>query len=136
VPHLQNTNGGDLFLYPGFILYRAAKQAFSVIDFHEVTLTATLVNFVEHERVPSDSQVVGQTWAKANKDGSRDRRFVNNYQLPVMRYMELSFRSATGLWEEYQFSDPARVERFVRAWNAFVTSFESQAPGEKTSGVN
>ena len=36
VPHLQNINGGDLFLYPGFILYRAAREAFSVIDFHDV----------------------------------------------------------------------------------------------------
>jgi hypothetical protein len=124
VPCLQNVNGGDLFLYPGFILYRAAKQAFSVIDFHEVTLTATLVNFVEHESVPSDSQVVGQTWIKANKDGSRDRRFVNNYQIPVVRYMELTLKSTSGLWEEFQFSDPARPERFVRAWNAFVTSFD------------
>jgi hypothetical protein len=29
VPHLQNSKGGDLFMYPGFILYRAAKEAFS-----------------------------------------------------------------------------------------------------------
>ena len=40
VPHLQNVTGGDLFLYPGFILYRAAKHAFSVIDFHDVKLTS------------------------------------------------------------------------------------------------
>jgi hypothetical protein len=136
VPHLQNADGGDLFLYPGFIVYRAAKHAFSVIDFHEVTLTTTLVNFVERENVPSDSQVVGQTWAKANKDGSQDRRFVGNYQIPLVQYMELSLKSTGGLWEEFQFSDPARLERFARAWNAFVTSFEAQTPGDKSQGIN
>lgn len=133
VPHLQNANGGDLFFYPGFILYRASRQTFSVIDFHEVTLTAEPMNFVEKETVPSDSRVVGQTWAKANKDGSRDRRFVNNYMVPVVRYADLSFKSASGLWEEFQFSDPSRAERFAKAWNGFVTSFDAQqesAPDE------
>jgi hypothetical protein len=32
-----------LFLYPGFILYRAAREAFSVIDFHDVIGNCDLV---------------------------------------------------------------------------------------------
>lgn len=133
VPHLQNTNGGDLFLYPGFVLYRAAKHAFSVIDFHEITLTATLVNFVEHGIVPSDSQIVGQTWAKANKDGSRDRRFVNNRPVPLVRYTELSVTSEGGLREEFQLSNPSRLNRFVQAWNGFVASFEPHRLNEEAT---
>ena len=123
VPHLQNANGGDLFLYPGFILYRAAKAAFSVIDFHEVKVSAAFVNFQEEEGVPKDSVVIGQTWAKANKDGSRDMRFVNNYQIPVVRYVSLTLKSPSGLWEEFQLSNPERLERFLVAWNQFVASF-------------
>ena len=30
VPHFKNVNGGDIFLYPGFILYRASKTALLV----------------------------------------------------------------------------------------------------------
>ena len=52
VPHLQNANGGDLFLYPGFILYRAAREAFSVIDFHDLKNIASAVNFQEYRRIP------------------------------------------------------------------------------------
>ena len=73
VPHLRNSKGGDLFLYPGFILYRAAREAFSVIDYHDANGEAASVSFQEEEAVPADSKVIGQTWAKANKDGSRDR---------------------------------------------------------------
>src|SRR6185437_13741560 len=47
VPHLRNSKGGDLFLYPGFILYRAAKEAFSVIDYHDVNGTAVAIGFQE-----------------------------------------------------------------------------------------
>lgn len=50
-----------------------------MIDVHDVKSNAALVKFQEEQGVPQDSKVIGQTWAKANKDGSRDKRFANNY---------------------------------------------------------
>jgi hypothetical protein len=123
VPHIQNAKGGDLFLYPGFIVYRAAKEAFSVIDFHDVKSNAALVKFQEEQGVPQDSKVIGQTWAKSNKDGGRDKRFANNYQIPVVLYASLSLKSETGLWEEFQFSNPERLQLFLQDWAKFVNSF-------------
>jgi uncharacterized protein DUF4236 len=129
VPRIQNAKGGDLFLYPGFIVYRAAKEAFSVIDFHDVKSNAALVKFQEEEGVPKDSKVVGQTWAKANKDGNRDKRFANNYQIPVVLYASLSLKSDTGLWEEFQFSNPERLQLFLQDWAKFVASFGAGRQG-------
>lgn len=123
VPHLRNAKGGELFLYPGFILYRAAREAFSVIDFHDVRPTAAPVEFQEVETVPNDAAVIGQTWIKANKDGSRDRRFVNNRPIPIVRYALLALKSESGLWEEFMFSNPERLDRWFSGWNAFVASF-------------
>jgi len=127
IPHLQNINGGELFLYPGFILYRAAKEAFSVIDYHDVKSRAASIQFQEEQGVPNDSKVIGQTWAKANKDGSRDKRFVNNYQIPIVHYASLSLKSSTGLWEEFQFSNPEKLQKFLETWNTFTTSFGTTA---------
>jgi len=135
VPHLQNANGGDLFLYPGFILYRAGKEAFSVIDFHDVKGSSAILKFQEEEGVPKDSKVIGQTWAKANKDGSRDKRFVNNYQIPVVLYASITLRSDTGLWEEFQFSSPERLQRFLEAWDKFVASFGMFGQGVNSQRV-
>ena len=123
VPHLRNSKGGDLFLYPGFILYRAAREAFSVIDYHDANGEAASVSFQEEEAVPADSKVIGQTWAKANKDGSRDRRFTNNYQIPIALYACLTLKSESGLWEEFQFSNPERLVRFLESFNRFENSF-------------
>lgn len=123
VPHMQNANGGDIYLYPGFILYRASKTAFSVIDCHNVNLTVAAIQFQEQSGVPSDAKVIGQTWAKTNKDGSRDKRFADNYQIPITAYGGLTIRSETGLWEEFQFSNPERLDRFAKSWAAFVSSF-------------
>lgn len=135
VPRLHNANGGDMYLYPGFILYRAAKTAFSVIGYHDVKPQISKVSFQEVERVPNDARVVGQTWAKANKDGSRDRRFTNNYQIPVVLYGALSLKSTTGLWEEFQFSNPDRLVRFLAALKGFVESFRgSTGPSIRADG--
>jgi hypothetical protein len=133
VPHLQNINGGDLFLYPGFIIYRAAKTAFSVIDYHDVNLESRSARFVEEQSVPSDASVVGQTWAKVNKDGSRDRRFAGNYQIPIVEYGALVLKSDTGLWEEFQISNVQRVLRFSEAFKAFVRSFSKQSTSRPKS---
>src|SRR5579864_5204623 len=127
VPHLKNSKGGDLFLYPGFILYRAAQQAFSVIDYHDVSGKGALVQFQEQEGVPGDSKVVGQAWAKANKDGSRDKRFADNFQIAVALYGEVTLKSESGLWEEFQLSNPDRLQQFLSSMNAFVSSFDKSA---------
>jgi hypothetical protein len=123
VPHLQNAKGGDIYLYPGFILYRAAREAFSLIEYHDAPGNVTSVSFQEEDGVPSDSQVIGQTWAKANKDGSRDRRFANNYQIPIARYGAVVLKSDHGLWEEFQFSNVQKLVNFANALNSFTSSF-------------
>ena len=123
VPHLANAKGGDLYLYPGFILYRAARQAFSLIDYHDVSVTPGLIQFQEEEKVPNDSQIVGQAWFKANKDGSRDKRFNGNYQIPVARYGALCLKSGDGLWEEFHLSNPDKLFLFLGSLRVFTDSF-------------
>lgn len=129
VPHLQNAKGGDMYLYPGFILYRAAREAFSLIEYHDAPGNVTAVSFQEEDGVPTDSQVIGQTWAKANKDGSRDRRFADNYQIPLVRYGALVLKSEHGLWEEFHFSNVEKLVSLANALNAFTSSFERVANG-------
>ena len=123
VPHLANAKGGDLYLYPGFILYRAAKQAFSLIDYHDVVVKPSLVQFQEEDKVPSDSEIIGQTWYKSNKDGSRDKRFTGNYQIPIARYGTLSLKSGNGLWEEFHLSNPNKMFLFLGSLQVFTESF-------------
>jgi hypothetical protein len=123
IPHLRNAKSGEFYYYPGFILYRAAREAFSLIQYQDILGNATNIRFHEEEGVPADSTVRGSTWAKATKDGSRDRRFANNYQIPVVQYGHLTLKSTSGLWEEFQFSNLDRTVKCLTALNAFTTSF-------------
>jgi len=123
VPHLQNSKGGDLFLYPGFILYRAAREAFSLIEYHDVRDDPGYVAFQETDKVPADSKIIGQTWRYANKNGSRDLRFNDNHEIPIAQYGIVTFRSNNGLWEEFHFSNPQKMWKFSEALRAFKLSF-------------
>jgi hypothetical protein len=128
-----NANGQDIYLYPGFVMMRDPGRDFALIDVREVNVEFSITRFIEEEALPSDSEVIGNTWKKANKDGSPDRRFANNYEIPIVRYGELRLRSATGINEAYLFSNAAAAETFaatVRAYQAELSALaqRSRAP--------
>ncbi len=120
VPHLENANGGDIYLFPLFVVYFAGEQSFALLEYKDVQFISGAIRFYEEDGIPSDSKVVGMTWAKTNKDGSPDRRFKENYEIPVAEYGRLVFQSSTGLNEEYMVSNFASCEEFAKEWNELV----------------
>lgn len=114
--HFQNANGSDLYILPGLLLVFGDQRNFALVRLTEVRLENDDVNFHERERVPADAKPVGQTWAKVNKDGSPDRRFANNFPIPILEYGRLRFASAAGLNEEFMFSSSAKASAFADAY--------------------
>ena len=47
--------------------------------------------------VPADAQVVDRTLLYVSKNGTPDRRFSNNRQLPVALYSQINISSSSGL---------------------------------------
>src|SRR5262249_39716837 len=136
VPHLPNQTGGDMYIFSGFILYRASKQAFALIESRDVTLRFVSTQFTETEPIPSDSQIVGRTWAKCNKDGTPDRRFRDNYEIPIAYYGTLLFSTPDGLDVRYICSNPRSVGDFVKAWTAFQMSITRGGKSSATAPVS
>jgi hypothetical protein len=115
---LNNANGGTLYIYPGFLVMPSKiSTAFALMDFRDLHFEHHAQRFIEEEGVPSDSQVVDQTWHYVNKNGSPDRRFSNNYKIPIVNYYEINFKSEKGLNESYQISS-------LEAGQAFAVAFE------------
>lgn len=121
----ENVNGEAILIYPGMVLMPRADGAFALIDLREIRLEFAATQFVEDEAVPSDSQVVHYTWAKVNKDGTPDRRFRDNYQIPVCLYGRLMFASPGGVQEEYQFSNVNAAGEFARAFDAYQAALSA-----------
>lgn len=115
----ENKNGEDIHLYPGVAVMERNDGAFALIDLRDLDIEYSNVNFVEEESVPRDAYVIKHTWAKVNKDGSPDRRFRDNYEIPVCQYGQLVLRSANGICEEYQFSTTKQPREFAEAFSRF-----------------
>jgi hypothetical protein len=116
---LENKNGGDMYLYPGFVIMIDSVKNFALVDIRELTIHGTISKFLEEETIPTDSEQIGTTWAKVNNDGSRDRRFVGNYQIPIIQYGVFSVKSATGLEESYMVSNWKAVQKFCEAFDVY-----------------
>lgn len=117
---LPNANGADLFLYPTFLLLFKDNEEFGIFDLTEISVNFQLTGYIEEEHVPGDTETISQTWKKANKDGSRDKRFNGNYQIPVVKYGQLSFESDSGLDEYYMFSNPVTFSEFGASYSSHL----------------
>lgn len=123
LPHLflPNANGPDLFFYPTFLLLFKDNQEFGIFDLKEVKVTMKLSGYVEEESVPKDTEVIQHTWKKANKDGSMDKRFKGNYQIPIVKYGDMTFESEGGLEESFMFSNFDAFTEFAKTYEYLVS---------------
>jgi len=113
--HFENANGGDLYIYPAFMAIVDSQKKFGLIDIREIDFHFKGQGFLEEEKVPSDAMIVGETWAKVNKDGSPDKRFKGNYKIPICQYGDAEISSKTGLNEAYSFSSFEKFEKFGKS---------------------
>jgi hypothetical protein len=120
VPLLPNGNGEALYLFPGIVVLEGIT-GLKVLSIKDLTITAGTIRFIETDAVPSDTSIAGFSWLRENKDGSPDRRFTDNYQIPKARYGEVQFKGR-GLDEEYHFSSEGYGLSFGRSLEALKRS--------------
>ncbi len=116
----HNQNGSNIYIYPGFAALFDNKLNFGLLELDELEITFEPMNFLETEKIPNDSNVVGETWYKVNKDGTPDRRFKDNYKIPLVRYGELTFKSKTGVFEVFLFSSEQCAMDFENKYKQYI----------------
>lgn len=118
--YFKNLNGSDIYLYPAFAVLYDDKDNFGIVDLNELALKFNLIGFLEEEEVPIDTKIIDHTWAKTNKNGSADKRFVGNYEIPIVEYAEIEFTSKTGVNEIFMFSNTNKTSDFIEAYKAYT----------------
>lgn len=106
-----------------FIGYSLLKTL-GLIDIRELDFNFHGQRFLEDEKVPKDAVILDHTWAKVNKNGSLDKRFKNNYQIPICKYGEIGLNSKTGLNESYTLSSYEKSESFAIAMKEYQKTIE------------
>jgi Protein of unknown function (DUF4236) len=123
--YFQNGNGADIYFYPNFIIVYSSKEKFAIIGLNELQFKFSSVRFVQTGAVPSDSKIIDRTWAKVNKNGTPDRRFKGNYEIPIVRYGNIALQTSTGLNEEYEFSNYEFAEAFANAFLSYQNTIKT-----------
>ena len=103
-----------MYFFPDVALIFDGKKV-GAISYPSLKIEIGTTNFIEDDKVPSDSEVIGHTWKHPNKKGGPDRRFKDNYQIPICRYEMMHFTSESGVNEILEFSKVGNLKSFKAA---------------------
>lgn len=100
-----------LYFFPDRLLI-SDPDGIGAVGYQELSIRVTPTRFIEERTVPSDAEVVDYTWRYLNKNGTPDKRFRDNRQLPICRYSEIHLSTPSGLNEMVMVSNPALAQYF------------------------
>lgn len=116
----KNANGPDIWLFPRVLVVDTDQNGVALIEWSDVNIEIYSTHFHEDESVPDDAEVVDHTWKYTNNDGTRDRRFNDNYRVPICRYSIIRLETASGMEEEFMFSSVDKTKSFAAALKAHL----------------
>ena len=93
-----------LFLPDKLFIIQGSK--IGALSYEDISFKKLTTRFVEDGILPKDAQVVDYTWKFVNKSGGPDRRFKNNFRIPVCLYGEMNLYSPKGLDTVIMYSNP------------------------------
>lgn len=106
IPAASFKAGKETLIFFPDKLFIMQKNKVGVLNYSDISNSAHTTKFLETEKVPKDTRVVGQTWKYINKSGNPDKRFKDNKQIPICLYGEIELKSNSGLNTIIMFSNP------------------------------
>ena len=73
------------------------KKGFGVISYDDVKFEIDGIGLLDNKEPPKDADIVDYKWMYVNSDGTPDKRYKNNRQVPVVKYARIKMQSKTGL---------------------------------------
>lgn len=132
--HFENATGSQIYIYPAFVLTIDSAKKLSLTAINEFDFSFRPQRFLEDKKtIPTDTKIIDHTWAKVNKNGTPDMRFVGNYQIPVVKYAEYKLFSNNGINEAYNISNFEFAESFANELTGYIALLKKT---EKTINNN
>lgn len=116
----NNKKGPNLFIFPYFAVIFNSNDAFEIVDIRDIDINFENINFIESGSRPIDSTVLYYVWEKSNNDGSRDLRYSDNKEIPVMQYGETTFAHKSKTLGRFMFSNYENSQKFFNALSEFI----------------
>lgn len=118
VPHIDLARGGDLFLYPGFLLLLESAERFALLDVRDVEINAAPLTYPAEVVGLGGSPSDKLAWKKTDENGPPERPLSRSSQDPILKHGRLTI-TGPGLREEFVLGELPAVERFATDWLGF-----------------
>lgn len=89
-----NLKKEKLYILPDKILVTQGSKV-GAVPLSELNISFKTQRFIE-DSAPKDATILGYTWQYVNNNGTPDRRFKNNRQLPICNYGSIELNSSQG----------------------------------------
>ncbi len=122
-----------VYFFPDRILVDSNRRLGGV-SYSSIQVSCGTTEVIENGAPPRDAVVVGHSWKYVNKSGGPDRRFRDNYQLPICQYDELSLSSDAGLTIVLQVSRRGAAGAVVEALSQLQSALVSASTGGRSHG--
>ncbi|KKD44836.1 DUF4236 domain-containing protein [Listeria seeligeri] len=99
-----------LFFLPDKLLIISGRKV-GALNYSDIHMGLGTTNFIETDSVPGDARILGYTWLKVNKNGSPDKRFKENRQVPVCEYGAVHIKSEDTLQVELMCSNSDTIKK-------------------------
>ena len=114
---VQSRKCSLLFLPSDVIIKKGTKYV--AYSYDQLTVYSSTTNFIETDPVPRDAEIIRYTWQYVNKNGTADKRFNNNRQIPVCRYGLVHFMVGQELSIELHTSNKLIAENVGNAYKLY-----------------
>ncbi len=104
----------SMVLLPDKVLLISGIKVGSV-SFEDIQIQVREQTFIEDQAVPHDTKIIGKTWKYVNRNGTPDKRFKNNKQLPKCLYGQVTMQTPSGLNIQLQCSNPEKIAYFQQS---------------------
>lgn len=108
----------QLLFLPDKLLVVSGRKI-GAVNYNDIQIGLGTTQFIESEIVPSDAKVVGRTWLKVNKNGTPDKRYKDNRQVPICEYGTIVIESGNALHVELMCSNSGTIDQ-MRTYTAKV----------------
>ncbi len=75
----------EIYMYSAFSII-IESETITVCSTNEIIVNMDIIDYIEDENIASDTESVRSTWEKANVDGTKDKRYATNEQIPIVLY--------------------------------------------------
>ncbi len=89
-------------------------------SYKNLNIDTGTTSFIETNSVPTDAAILQYTWQYVNKDGSADKRYSGNRQLPVCQYGNILLQAGDQIRIEIHVSNAAVAENIGAAFRYYA----------------